>query len=95
MTCILLPKHESSPEPRFWEENKSPLFSVWDVLYLRLSSAITFAGENHPDCHNDTQGIATLLEQQQLPDHNEIAMLYLGVFGTNRALLPYAPFSCA
>lgn len=32
--------------------------------------------------------MAPLLEQQHWPDHNETAMLYLGVFGTNRALLP-------
>lgn len=85
----LLQKHESSFEPGFWEENKSlclPL--VWDVLYLHPNSAITFAGESHHACHNDTQDIATLLEQQHWPNHNETAMLYLGVFGTNRALLP-------
>lgn len=64
------------------------LFSVWDVLYLHLSGAITFAGESHLACHNDTQDMAALLEQQHWPDHNETAMLYLGVFGTNRALLP-------
>lgn len=86
----LLPKHESSSEPGFWEENKSLcLFSVWDDLYLHLNSAITFAGESHLACRNDTQGIATLLWQQHRPDHNETAMLYLGVFGKNRALLPY------
>lgn len=58
------------------------------MLYLRLNSAITFAGESHLACHNDTQRIATLLAQQQWPDHNETAMLYLGMFGKNGALLP-------
>lgn len=30
------------------------LFSVWDVLYLHVNGAITFAGESHLACHNDT-----------------------------------------
>lgn len=39
----LLPKHESSSEPGFSEENKSLcLFSVWCVLYFHLNSAIIF-----------------------------------------------------
>lgn len=37
------------------------LLLVCDVLYLLLNSAITFAGESHVACHNDTQDIATLL----------------------------------
>lgn len=83
----LLPKHESSSEPGFWEENKSLcLFPVWDDLYLHLNGAITFAGESHLACHNDTQGIATLLWQQHRPDHNETAVLYLGMFGKKQSI---------
>lgn len=54
------------------------LFLVRDELYLRLNSAITFAGESHRACHNHTQDRAARLEQQHWSDHNETAMLYLG-----------------
>lgn len=34
------------------------LLLVWDVLYLPPNGAITFAGESHGACHNDTQDLA-------------------------------------
>lgn len=89
-TCICFQNMNHLLSQVFWEENKSLcLFLVKDVLYLCLNSAITFPGISHLACHNDTQGIASLRELQRLPDHNETASLYLGLFGTNRVLLNF------
>ena len=58
-----------------------------DVLYLRANRAITLV-KAIPAHRNDTLRIAGTMEQWYYPDHNDTGMLYLGLFGINKALLP-------
>lgn len=84
----LPPKHESSSEPGFiLDENKSLcLFLALHGLYLRLNGAITFAGESHRACHNDTQDMASPLALHCCPDHNDTAVLYLVTLGKKHGM---------
>lgn len=74
-------EHELSFEPGFWEQNQVLACFCCGMCYIYcLTVQLSLVGESHAACHDHTNDLVILLWPQHWPDHNEIAMLYLGLF---------------